>query len=58
MRRRYDSLKYDIKKIEEGDSAACRSSHRDSNLLSVVYDVSLRKLAPPQVARGEESEKS
>ncbi|KAI0732016.1 Translin [Fomitopsis betulina] len=31
LRRRYDSLKYDIKKIEE-----------------VVYDVSLRKLAPPQ----------
>ncbi|KAL0955584.1 hypothetical protein HGRIS_001821 [Hohenbuehelia grisea] len=30
LRRRYDSLKYDIKKIEE-----------------VVYDVSLRKLAPP-----------
>ncbi|KAH9841539.1 Translin [Rhodofomes roseus] len=31
LRRRYDSLKYDIKKIEE-----------------VVYDVSLRKLAPVQ----------
>ncbi|KZT73807.1 Translin [Daedalea quercina L-15889] len=31
LRRRYDSLKYDIKKIEE-----------------VVYDVSLRKLAPSQ----------
>ncbi|GLB38539.1 putative translin [Lyophyllum shimeji] len=30
LRRRFDSLKYDIKKIEE-----------------VVYDVSLRKLAPP-----------
>ncbi|KAI9512407.1 translin [Russula earlei] len=31
LRRRFDSLKYDIKKIEE-----------------VVYDVSLRKLVPPQ----------
>ncbi|PSR74815.1 hypothetical protein PHLCEN_2v9529 [Hermanssonia centrifuga] len=30
LRRRYDSLKYDIKKIEEG----------------IVYDVSLRNLAP------------
>ncbi|KAF9046445.1 Translin [Panaeolus papilionaceus] len=34
LRRRYDSLKYDIKKIEE-----------------VVYDVSLRKLAPSIVPR-------
>ncbi|KAB5590468.1 Translin [Ceratobasidium theobromae] len=31
LRRRFDSLKYDMKKIEE-----------------VVYDVSLRKLAPPE----------
>ncbi|KAF9816934.1 hypothetical protein IEO21_03808 [Rhodonia placenta] len=35
LRRRYDSLKYDIKKIEE-----------------VVYDVSLRKLAP-SAAKGD-----
>ncbi|PCH40129.1 Translin [Wolfiporia cocos MD-104 SS10] len=34
LRRRYDSLKYDIKKIEE-----------------VVYDVSLRKLAPAKLNR-------
>ncbi|RDB14554.1 Translin [Hypsizygus marmoreus] len=34
LRRRFDSLKYDIKKIEE-----------------VVYDVSLRKLAPPPQSR-------
>ncbi|KAF8600215.1 Translin [Ceratobasidium sp. AG-I] len=33
LRRRFDSLKYDMKKIEE-----------------VVYDVSLRKLAPPKDA--------
>ncbi|KAI1789599.1 Translin [Ganoderma leucocontextum] len=36
LRRRYDSLKYDIKKIEE-----------------VVYDVSLRKLAPSSKDSGQ-----
>ncbi|TBU62333.1 Translin [Dichomitus squalens] len=36
LRRRYDSLKYDIKKIEE-----------------VVYDVSLRKLAPSAQEKAE-----
>ena len=45
LRRRYDSLKYDIKKIEEGEELFSWSYDRFSSRTSVVYDVSLRKLA-------------
>jgi hypothetical protein len=46
LRRRFDSLKYDIKKIEEGEMIShgpeylCDRGGHDT----VVYDVSLRKL--------------
>ena len=50
LRRRFDSLKYDIKKIEEGMSSVSLSVTRlaDHSKYSVVYDVSLRKLASPR----------
>jgi hypothetical protein len=41
LRKRFDSIKYDVKKIEEG-----RSSRRFSLLTIVVYDLSLRGLIP------------
>jgi len=47
LRRRFDSLKYDIKKIEEG-AFPCGASESAKILTctarAVVYDVSLRKL--------------
>lgn len=49
LRRRFDSLKYDLKKIEEG-GLTLRAGYMPQSLTtfySVVYDVSLRKLAPP-----------
>jgi broad-specificity NMP kinase len=49
LRRRFDSLKYDIKKIEEGNEATLFDfvdNDSSSTMCIVVYDVSLRKLAP------------
>lgn len=48
LRRRYDSLKYDIKKIEEGKWYTLLA-HGELMGRIVVYDVSLRKLASPPV---------
>lgn len=46
LRRRYDGLKYDIKKIEEGICAAFSLTFDLSyHSFVVVYDVSLRRLA-------------
>jgi hypothetical protein len=49
LRRRYDGLKYDIKKIEEG---ICEAFSLTFDLpyhsFAVVYDVSLRRLASSQ----------
>jgi hypothetical protein len=45
LRRRFDSLKYDIKKIEEGTLRRSFYSFGPFSLVgTVVYDVSLRKL--------------
>jgi hypothetical protein len=45
LRRRFDSLKYDMKKVEEG-SKRVPFSYPVTYSFIVVYDVSLRKLAP------------
>ena len=46
LRRRYDGLKYDIKKIEEGICEAFSLTFDLSyHSFVVVYDVSLRRLA-------------
>ena len=52
LRRRYDSLKYDIKKIEEG-IVVSESQNMRCSCRTVVYDVSLRKLAPPSKEKTE-----
>lgn len=44
LRRRYDSLKYDLKKIEEGDDEVSRLSSIVVDQTPVVYDISLRNL--------------
>ena len=55
LRRRFDSIKYDIKKIEEGKyHSPFALSPRVIIAHLVVYDVSLRKLSP---ARSGESSK-
>jgi len=47
LRRRYDGLKYDIKKIEEGQEPQYVAPDLLTGGGIVVYDISLRKLAPP-----------
>jgi hypothetical protein len=44
LRRRYDSLKYDLKKIEEGGGKVSRFSSIVAEFAPVVYDISLRNL--------------
>jgi hypothetical protein len=59
LRRRFDSLKYDMKKIEEGQSvytSSPRSVSCDLFSWSVVYDVTLRKLASPIIPQKASAE--
>jgi hypothetical protein len=44
LRKRFDSIKYDVKKIEEGLLLYC------IELILVVYDLSLRNLIPKAAA--------
>ncbi|CAE6427017.1 unnamed protein product [Rhizoctonia solani] len=50
LRRRFDSLKYDMKKIEEG-----YLKYDMKKIEEVLYDVSLRKLVPPDNASQTQS---
>jgi hypothetical protein len=44
LRRRFDALKYDLKKLEEGNEPLMAKYRL--RFLSVVYDLSIRKLGP------------